>query len=122
MWIIYWNKIIIGTQVHHPYTKIINDFKFYAEGYHHDIDIKGNRVKHHRKSYDSIWVNNVICRVASNGFNHVKNFCGIHNRNVFKKKEIVEGFLVLDCNNDKLSFPPPVDTVDEMFKKYYNVN
>ena len=113
-----------GTQDHHPYTEIINDFTYYAEGYHDDIDFDGKRVIHYTKSYDSVWVDGVICHIASSGFNHVKNFCKFRNYKVFKKKsiEIVEGFLVLESRNNNLAFPPSVDTVDEMYQKYYNVD
>lgn len=35
--------------------------------------------------------------------------------------EIVEGFLVLETNNGKLNLPP-VDTVEDLYKKYLNID
>lgn len=112
-----------GTHDQHPYTGIINDLKFYAEGYHDEIDRYGNKITLYTNVRDSCWVDDVICHVASNGFNHVKNYCRFRNRKIYKKKsiEIVEGFLVVEARDHELQFPP-VDTIEEMYKKYYGVD
>ena len=100
-----------GTQDQMPFTKIINDLHLYAEG-SYDSCIE---------PYDSKWLPNVICGVASEGFNNVINYCNFRNKTVYENKpiEIVEGFLVLESNNGKVRMPS-VDTVDEMLRKYYS--
>ena len=102
-----WNSNM-GTYDESPFRHITSDLTSYADGMDEDCFCQ---------SHDKDWANYVICDVASNGFNHVVNYCN------FRKKctypiEIVEGFLVLESDNGKLRMSS-VDTVEEMFAKYY---
>lgn len=65
------------------------------------------------------WYQGVITHLIG-GFNNVKNYIKLRNMKSYEGEpvEIVEGFLVLEARDDKLIIPP-VDTVEEMFAKYY---
>ncbi len=102
----------LGKRDETPFSRIINEFRSYADGMDSDCYIQ---------MYDKEWYKDAICHIASKGFNHVVNYCDFKKRMKAEKysTEIVEGFLVLESNNGKLSMPP-VDTVEEMFSKYYS--
>lgn len=93
------------------FIEITTDFTHYADGIDEDEICK---------EYDRVWANDIICGVASSGFNNVTNYCNFRNKNRYKRKsiEIIEGFLVLESNNGKTSCMPSVDTVEEMYEKY----
>lgn len=69
---------------------------------------------------DKCWASFIIPNIASSGFNHVANYCNFRNCKEYKKEriEIVDGFLVLESNNGKIN-KASVETVAEMFQKYY---
>lgn len=69
-----------------------------------------------------VWYDDTIINLCS-GFNHIKNYCKLRNMTTFDDKpiKIVEGFLILQTNNGKLRLPS-VDTVKEMYQKYYQQN
>lgn len=95
-----------------PYSNITNDFTDYADwGTEHGVS----------KLYDKEWTKEVICGVASEGFNNVTNYCKFRNKPSYRGKpiNIVEGFLVLEASNGKVEIPS-VDTVEEMYEKYYS--
>lgn len=94
-----------------PFTAIVQDFIQYANGVE-----KGWLCK----PYDEIWSNDIKINVVSTGFNHVTNYCNFRNKKMHdgKEIEIIEGFLVLESENDML-YKPDVDTVEEMNEKYF---
>lgn len=100
-----------GSHDDNPFIEITGDFTRYADGMDGWVC----------KEYDSIWANDVICNVASGGFNNVVNYCNFRNTAQYEGNpiEIVEGFLVLESDNGKNPCMPSVDTVDEMFTKFY---
>ena len=107
---IIWEK---GQGRHEPskYLEILEDFTNYAEC----VPDEGLL-----QLYDKQWIGEIICGVASDGFNNVMNYCNFRNKSSYHGRpiNIVEGFLVLESNNGKISMPP-VDTVREMYEKYY---
>jgi hypothetical protein len=99
-----------GSQVPHEYTKIVNDLTRYADGLEEEC----------LREQDIKWYDSSITNLTG-GFNNVKNYCRLRQLNSYKDKqiEIVEGFLVLETDNGKLKFSS-VDTVEEMYMKYYS--
>jgi hypothetical protein len=73
-----------GRHVESPTSKITQQLMSYADG----MD-EGQVFQ----LYDLPWASHIIIGVASNGFNHVENYCNFRNN---KGNEIVEGFLVLE--------------------------
>lgn len=100
-----------GTYDETPYRKIIHELARYADGMEDDC------VFH---NYDQEWKKGIIPGIASNGFNHIKNYCIFRNKSEYNGSgiEIIEGFLILQSNNGKLN-KLSVDTVEELFTKYY---
>lgn len=113
----------IGRQEESDFSEIINDFTHYADvGVEYDFpDENGNYHKIYLKSYDDLWADEIICDVTS-GFNCVASYCDFRTKidNKLKPIEIVEGFLVLESYNGKLRGAHPIETVDEMYQKYYS--
>lgn len=105
-----WNGNL-GTYDETIFRNIISDLTGYANLIDDDC---------YFKEYDIGWSGHIISGIASKGFNHVVNYCNFRNKTEYKGTpiEIVEGFLVLEKNNNKLRMPS-VDTVEEMFDKYY---
>ena len=103
----------IGRPDDNPYREIIGSFTSYADGM-----AEG----YLSERYDSVWANDIICHVASEGFNDVVNYCNFRNKTQYRGTpiEIIEGFLVLESNNEEGPKMPVVDTVDEMFQRYYS--
>jgi hypothetical protein len=64
---------------------------------------------------DKEWYDKSILLLGSLGFNHIKNYTKIKN---MKQYNIIDGFLVLETRDGKLE-RPDVDTVEEMYAKYY---
>jgi predicted SprT family Zn-dependent metalloprotease len=100
----------IGTHDQMPFTRITNELTHYA-------DWGSEQLLH---LYDKEWLDATIYNVSSKGFNHIVNYCKTRNKKTYKGKsiEIVEGFLVLESTNGKV-LKPSVDTVEEMYEKYY---
>jgi len=69
------------------------------------------------------WLQHIIINVASDGFNHVVNYCNFRNKISYQGKpiEIVLGFLVLESHNGNIRMPT-VDTEKELFEKYYTLS
>ena len=111
-----------GKQDKNPYREIINNFTGYADG-NTLWDWGDNPEIGVYKEEDRIWINDAICGLASEGFNHVTNYCNFRNRTEYKGQqiEIVEGFLVLESDNGILN-ESPVDSVEELFAKFYPDN
>lgn len=65
---------------------------------------------------DKEWYNKSILLLGSLGFNHIKNYVKIKS---MKQYNIVDGFLVLEIRNGELELPN-VDTVEEMYTKYFS--
>jgi len=55
------------------------------------------------KEYDVEWIQHIIPDIASHGFEHIINYCDFRNRIKYRGKpiQIVEGFLVLESNDDQ---------------------
>lgn len=101
-----WNENC-GSYDETPYKQIVSELTCYGDEMYFN-------------SYDEEWSNNIICYVASEGFNHVTNYCNFRNKSEYKGSpiEIVEGFLILQSHDGILNMPS-VETVEEMFAKYY---
>ena len=52
------------------------------------------------------------------GFNHIKNYCNLIKNSPYK---IVDSFLCLSTDDGKMNFSP-VDTVLEMYEKYFSLS
>lgn len=102
----------LGYHDQNPCSEITSDFMAYADTLDFDCYIH---------MHDQVWRNQVIPAVASKGFNDVLNYCNFRNKTECDNQpiDIVEGFLVLETNNYKEYSMPPVDTVGEMYEKYY---
>lgn len=94
-------------------TVITNALSSYAEGWD---------PKYPMRDGDEIWCNDIIYNVASQGFCHIGNYCSMRNASTYDDEpiEVVEGFLVLESRDGEIEIPM-VDTVEEIFKKYYDV-
>lgn len=105
-----WNANV-GTPDETPFMCIIGNFTGYADPPNDNIIFR---------EYDAGWSQHIIRNVASNGFNHIANYCKFRDKKEYKDQpiDIVEGFLVLQSDNGKLNIPG-MDTVKEMFTKYY---
>jgi len=64
---------------------------------------------------DKEWYNKTVLLLGNLGFNHIKNYVKIKN---MKQYNIVDGFLFLELRNGELELPD-VDTVQEMYAKYF---
>ena len=69
-----------------------------------------------------IWADNIIGNLCG-GFNHIKNYITLKNLNEYQddKIEIVEGFLVLETEDNKFRISD-IEDVQEMFQKYYGID
>lgn len=99
-----------GYQEITEYLKIINEFTRYADGMDEDCYLDLN---------DKNWCDSAILNLCG-GFNNIKNYCQLRSMTSYEDKpiEIIDGFLVLETDDGKLNLPS-VDTVEEMFQKYY---
>jgi len=82
-----------GKQESSELSRVINDFVFYDEGLHQEIDFDtGEHELRLIKQYDIQWVRNILV-IGYDGFDHVEN------RNLISHQgqeiDVVEGFLVL---------------------------
>jgi len=100
-----------GHQDKMPFTQIINELTSYADSIMDDC---------YSHLYDKDWYDEAICDIASAGFNHLRNYCNFRNKTQYNGQsiEIVEGFLVLESENEKLNMPD-IDTVGELMRKYF---
>lgn len=73
-----------------------------------------------RNESQAIWADEMLCGVASNGFNHVTNYCSFRKKTTYKDRpiEIVEGFLALELREGEYEIPR-FDTVQEMLDELY---
>ncbi len=102
----------LGYHDKNPYSRITSDFMSYADTLEFGCYIH---------LYDTVWRDLVIPYCASKGFNDVLNYCNFRNKTEYKNQpiEIVEGFLVLETNNGNPHSMPDIDTINEMYQKYY---
>lgn len=100
-----------GTPDIEPFTTIVQQLVTYADW----------GAEHVSRDYDEEWTKEMICNVASGGFNHIVNYCNFRQRTQYKKKQIdiVEGFLVLQTDNKRPITMPEVDNEEEMYETYY---
>jgi hypothetical protein len=101
----------MGQMEENGYSQIIGKLADYANGMDENKYYVAN---------DKIWYDHTIIDLCG-GFNHIKNFCKLLNMKSFEKKpiEIIEGFLVLETRDGVYELPI-VDTVKEMYDKYYS--
>ena len=90
------------------YTKLCHDLTQYADGMD-DYYLSLN---------DKIWYDKSKTNLCK-GFNHVKNFVFCKKKMENKGFNIINAFLVLQTDDGKL-YMPEVDTVEEMYEKYYS--
>lgn len=90
------------------YRIICGELTHYADGMDGYFDVD-----------DENWYNDAICFFCG-GFNHIKNYAKYKNKTIIKDKNvnIIDSFLVLEAENNKIQLPLH-DTVDEMMKYYY---
>ena len=105
-----WNGNI-GRPDDNPFVDIVSEIMSYVD----------REIDEFRHLYNEQWAREKICHVASKGFNHVANYCNFRKRTTYKGNpiEIVEGFLILESQNGKVSMPP-INTVEEKYAKYYS--
>lgn len=108
-----------GHQEINEFTTIFNNLNFYADVMHQEVNNDGNREWRLLRDEDMSWAPFTI-HPKSGGFNNVKNYCRLaqmtdHNG---VSIEIIESFLILETRNGKYTHSQ-VDTVEEMFLKYY---
>lgn len=101
----------MGKQEIKEYTQICNFLTHYADGMDEDcyFDLKD------KPWYDKAKTN--ICR----NFNHIKNYTKCKNMKTYNNEpiNIVDSFLFMELQ-DGILVMPSCDTVEEMYKKYYN--
>lgn len=99
---------------------IIVDYKSNKEGFMKSVDSPYGYAVHSLTS-EAEWGNikGAYYNLCS-GFNNVKNYITLRSKTSYKNKpiDIVEGFLALESRDGKMLMPP-VDTVKEMFDKFY---
>lgn len=91
------------------YTEICADLKQYADGMEDDQYIRLE---------DKAWYDNSKINLCK-GFNHIKNFVACKKKLENQGIKIIDAFLVLETDHGKYQIPD-VDTVEEMFEKYYS--
>lgn len=111
----------VGRHEENPYGLIVSDIMFLAN-HLYDPDFICPE--------DTNWLCGSIANFCT-GFNHVKNYLMIlrdgviitdfnkHQSLNIKPEEIVDSFLVLEANDGIVNLPA-VNTVEEMYTKYYN--
>ena len=114
----------LGRQVSMPYTGICNMLTHYADGGSTWYDEeKDEEIQGYSDMKDEAWFTKTNKSALGSGFNHIDCFDKLMNMKELDgiPINVVDGFLVLESNNGKLSMPV-FDTVDEMLYEHYFKN
>lgn len=124
----------VGTCEKTDYLASVSELTHYADGffdmmmYRNDDDDNDTEVKDENAartedpSTDQFWYQWSKTNLCG-GFNHVKNYCELAKMTSWEGDpiEISEGFLVLEARDGQINMPS-VDTVKEMYVKYYGMS